>query len=793
MRLALVTDSPRPSARKTHEYVKRTVAAVEQVSGFAVEYEEIPLLLADNPGGKAPSVAQARQALPDLELRLSGWRPDAIVTCGASPIVALTPGARKAPQVRKEHGRMRWHDAGYGLVPLTPALDPYQVVRHGDLHRDFANVLYKAVTQRAPMPRMDVELHVCSSVAELEAALGLLEGATVVGVDVETTGLSAYRDELLAVGLGAVYDDSSGVAVVADRRLLKLVPDALWDAVWRRSRRSVGHNFKFDMQFLAQVVGMPPREALIGDTLLLAHLVDERPSRPTSRARGSGLKDLVAQRYDYEYGFDFEDFYGTDESERDYDSLHAYLGDDVVYTARLWHDLVAEADAESPRLLECHDRVLAPAARVIAGCELRGAPLDLDWVRETIASLERRIERRTRVLEATVPAVTLSVTNLQSSEQIADLVCGEWGWTPDIRKHGRVVEDDRSVDKEHLEAAVAKYEHVPGHERRARWVRSLLRLRKDARAVTTYQKSLLDRADDDGRVRASFLLHGTATGRLSSSGPNLQNVPAVKRVGADTVRPMRRAFRPGPGRLWCDVDYSQLELRVAAAISGDTAFGDVFRSGRDIHREIASSIFAKPPDRIDPAERFMAKAVSFGIIYGRSPEALAGGAEMEYAKRELGMKPWTSAQAAVFINKFLSSYPQLHQWMTDEYMAAPARGYVESPFGRRRRFPLYPSSRSELGSVQRQAVNTPVQSAASDVCLTAMTRLSDRFEDQPDLDAAVLFSVHDSICIECPETSVAEVERIAREVMEIEFMGVPLTVDFSPGPDWATSGGWSGR
>ena len=250
---------------------------------------------------------------------------------------------------------------------------------------------------------------------------------------------------------------------------------------------------------------------------------------------------------------------------------------------------------------------------------------------------------------------------------------------------------------------------------------------------------------------------------------------------------MREAFQVGKGRQWVEVDYSQLELRVAAGLSQDPDFMAVFQQKRDVHMEVACAIFSKPPEDIAKAERFLAKAVSFGIIYGRGPKALATGAEMAYAQQKLGMKPWTEDQAAVFIKKFLRSYPRLNEWIEELHETVPAQGYVETPYGRRRRFPLTPKSRGELGSIQRQAVNTPVQSVASDICLEAMVRIQDRIAADG-LDAQVLFPVHDSICIEVGDDSFADLHRVCVEEMEMEFMGVPLKVDFEWGSDWAHTG-----
>ena len=781
-------------------YASRTIEAcataanvrdLELKSFFAIDH---PL-----PGGKPPSIAEIRAERDRLAEELYYQQPDAVLSIGAPSLNAMDFHGEKALAISKERGRMRYAAMDYPL-PWVPTISNVAVAIHSDLHRDFVNDVFKVLSQSEPIPPMRIDTLVPQSLNQLEDALALLDEASVVGIDVETTGLSPYRDGLMAVGFGAVYDEDEGLAVVVSGELLEdpAIDDILWDAVWRRTRRAVGHNFKFDMQFMKPFIDWAPDGALIGDTLLMAHLLDERPNRPTSRVRGLGLKDLVAVRYDHQYGFDFKDFYeatmNAEEGEGDeefqervallYDDMHAYLAQDVCYTARLWHDL-SETEAESADMLKVHDRLLMPVSRTIAKLELGGAPVDVPWIKDTVSMFDSRIARRKEALERQIALLAPSRVdvNITTPAQIANIMYDDWKMTPDVRKHGRSLSGDRSTDKDHIKAAVAKYLGTE-LDREAKWLRSLQKLRREIRQRTTYQKSLLDRVDDDGRVRPSFLIHGTSTGRLSATGPAIQTIPAVNRDDSLQFRPMRRAFRPRGSRKWVEVDYSQLELRVAAGISGDKEFADVFRSGRDVHRELASSIFSKEPDQISDGERFLAKAVAFGIIYGRGGEALATGAEMRYAEQKLGMKPWTPEQATTFIKKFRRDYPVLDGWMNTMYAEAPKRGYVESPFGRRRRFPLYPKSNGELGSIQRQAVNTPVQSAASDICLEAMVEIQRRLETE-NIDATVLFPVHDSICLEVHEDDVGDLEALCRAVMEKEFMGVPLTVDFEVGPTWA--------
>lgn len=669
-----------------------------------------------------------------------------------------------------------------------------------------------------------VEIVVPRSLDALRGALAPLESAKTVACDVETTGVRPYAERLLSVGVGARYDDGGAYVVIVPYELVRdplpEVLDLTWDVVFRKSRRTVFQNGKFDTQFLARWFGEPvSQDAFLGDTLLLAYLLDERPRK--DRIGSLGLKEQSGYRYDQpDYHWDWEKFYAAMEHDgvhplrtrhdasscrwphpdpewqTDWDGLYRYQSLDVYFTLRWWEDLVSEAQAESPRIMECLDAVVMPASKALAACEHAGAPLDFDWVHRFSAWLSRRIERRSRALTEVAGRIGGAGVNVGSPAQVADLMYDAWEMKPDMRRRKRttsgLVTEDRSTDREHLEAASLKYMQsgTDVQRRGARWLRTLLRWRMDVKMMSTYSETLVARADSDHRVRASFLIHGTSTGRISSSGPNLQNIPAVsivgdsyveRRSGKPTKWPARRAFAPRPGYLWVEADYSQLELRVAAALSGDESFTRVFVERRDIHLEVASTMFSKPPELVTKPERFLAKAVDFGILYGRTARAIVNGAEMDFLERELHGARWDEPTAQAFINKFLRGFPQLRDWIRETGEQALIDHYVETPFGRRRRFPFTPRNKYERMAIMRQAVNTPVQSAASDLCLMAMSRIIPRLAE----GATMLFPVHDSVCLEVREDLLEETTRVLREEMEVVFMGVPLEVDVESGPSWA--------
>jgi len=408
MKLALVFDAPKSSgiyAGVAGTYLSRTLAACATAAGIdAPDMAEFYAVSEVQPGGKAPPIDKVRKEIGRLVGELQEWMPDRVLSFGAGALNALTAlntvdGKVPMVVISKERGRMRWLDIGDETggvqVPWLPTINHTAVMRSPDLHRDLTADIYKVLTQAEPLPKMEITLFLPETPEDVQAIVWGLKKFPVLSIDVETTGLSPYRDSMLAVGIGGMALDGSGlgIAVVLTKEVLEDPANlaALDAELWRKDRRVVGHNLKFDHQFLARATGAwIPDNAPIGDTLLLSYLLDERPNRPTSRVRGLGLKDAVATRYDRQYGFEFASFYDQPEEERDWDALYDYLAEDVCYTARLWRDLEAEADDTT---MKAHDELLMPISRAIARCEYVGAAVDVDWVAETIDAFERRIAR----------------------------------------------------------------------------------------------------------------------------------------------------------------------------------------------------------------------------------------------------------------------------------------------------------------------------------------------------------------------------------------------------------------
>lgn len=287
---------------------------------------------------------------------------------------------------------------------------------------------------------------------------------------------------------------------------------------------------------------------------------------------------------------------------------------------------------------------------------------------------------------------------------------------------------------------------------------------------STYADGLLKVIDPDGRIRTRFQMTVTATGRLSSTEPNLQNIPVRKKQGAQ----IRRMFVAPAGMVLVDADYSQIELRLLAHISGDKTMQEAFLSGEDFHAVTASHVFSVPLEEVTPAMRSSAKAVNFGIVYGISAFSLA---------QDIGVSQW---EAKEYMDAYMEKYHGVRDYMKAIVEKAKEDGYVSTLYGRRRYLPELKSSNFNLRSFgERVALNMPIQGTAADVIKIAMVNVYRRLKAEK-LRARLILQVHDELIVECPEQERETVERLLKEEMErAASLTVPLTAEVSSGKSWA--------
>ena len=325
---------------------------------------------------------------------------------------------------------------------------------------------------------------------------------------------------------------------------------------------------------------------------------------------------------------------------------------------------------------------------------------------------------------------------------------------------GKKTKTGWSTNADVLEKLVGKHEIVG----------EILDYRMLTKLKSTYAEGLLKVIAPDGRIHTSFQMTVTATGRLSSTEPNLQNIPIRKTLGAQ----IRRMFVAAPGNVLVDADYSQIELRLLAHISGDETMREAFLSGEDFHAVTASKVFNVPLAEVTPTLRSRAKAVNFGIVYGISAFSLA---------QDIHVRPY---EAKEYMEAYLEKYHGVRDYMKRVVEQAKADGYVSTLYGRRRDLPELKSSNFNMRSFgERVALNMPIQGTAADVIKLAMVHVADRLRAEG-LKARLILQVHDELIAECPEEETERVKSILREEMEgaVNF-SVPLTCEAKAGRSWA--------
>ncbi|MDR2752931.1 MAG: DNA polymerase I, partial [Oscillospiraceae bacterium] len=394
-----------------------------------------------------------------------------------------------------------------------------------------------------------------------------------------------------------------------------------------------------------------------------------------------------------------------------------------------------------------------PLAKVLAQMELSGFAVDAAQIARFGAALDDRLQGLTKE----ITTLAGQSFNLNSPKQLGEVLFGKLGLRPPKK-----TKTGYSTNAETLEALRDDHPIIA----------PILEYRTLIKLKSTYCDSLIKQIEPDGRIHSRLNQTETRTGRISSSEPNLQNIPIRTPLG----RQLRDCFVAAPGCLLVDADYSQIELRVMAAMAREETMLRAFRDGVDIHTLTASQVFDLPPQLVLPEMRNRAKAVNFGIIYGIGAFSLA---------KDIGV---SFREAETYINAYFAHYPQIRAFRAERIAQAKANGYAETLFGRRRALTELTSSQRSLREFgERAAVNMPVQGTAADIIKIAMVRVAQRLEREG-LQARLILQVHDELLVESPTAEAPAVKAILREEMEqAATLAVPLLVEVGAGLNWNTA------
>ncbi len=414
-----------------------------------------------------------------------------------------------------------------------------------------------------------------------------------------------------------------------------------------------------------------------------------------------------------------------------------------------------EAELTKTGQKKLFDEIEMPLARVLADMESYGFLVDSDGLKE----LSNELEERIGVIEKEIYGLVGYEFNLNSPKQLGVALFERLG-LPAKKK----TKSGYSTGAEVLESL--KYAHPA--------VSLLLNYRQLAKLKSTYADGLVTCVAEDGRIHSTFNQTEARTGRISSSEPNLQNIPVRTKEG----KRLRKYFIAPPGRVLCDADYSQIELRVLASIANDENMINAFSGGTDIHTATAAQVFGMPEEMITPELRSRAKAVNFGIVYGIGAFSLS---------KDIGV---TRAEADRYIKNYLASYPSVAAYMENTIEQAKKTGYVTTYYGRRRYLPELSNSNGNLRAFgERVARNAPIQGTAADIIKIAMIRVYERLKaEQP--DARLILQVHDELIVECNEENAEKVCGMLEYEMEnAAKLAVKLTAEAHHGKNWLEAKG----
>ena len=520
--------------------------------------------------------------------------------------------------------------------------------------------------------------------------------------------------------------------------------NTLLTALFSADIKKVSHNVKDLMRTLLEN-GLPA-EGFLFDTALAAYLLD-------------------ATAGSYDLGRLFVTYFNQElpkpvHLEKDAFSL---LGDTAAARASL-DSYAAAVDALyetlAPKLREKNlwdlfEKAELPLCAVLADMEIAGCRVDA----AALSSFGEALAERAARLEQEIYDLAGEEFNINSPKQLGVILFDKLGLP-----HGKKTKTGWSTNADVLEKL--RYE--------APIVEKVLEYRQYAKLKSTYADGLLKAMDADGRVRTSFQMTVTATGRLSSTEPNLQNIPTRTDLGSE----IRRMFVPAEGCVLVDADYSQIELRLLAHISADAGMQAAFRSGGDFHAETAAKVFHVAREDVTPEMRRQAKAVNFGIVYGISAFSLS---------QDIGV---TVAEAKAYMDAYFATFPGVRRYMDAVVEQAEQNGYVETLFHRRRDLPELTSSNHNLRAFgQRVALNMPIQGTAADIMKLAMIAVWRRLRaEQP--AARLVLQVHDELIVECPEADAQAVAALLEEEMEhVAELSVPLTAEAHWGKNWLEAKG----
>lgn len=592
----------------------------------------------------------------------------------------------------------------------------------------------------------------------LQKWVSMAQEAGVCAVDTETDGLDPLAANMLGFSLATAPGKACYVPVRHEGTLEALTGEQL-DATQAlellrplledKSVLKVFQNAKFDLLVLDHAGIDHTSIAPVDDTMLISY-------SQSAGLHGQGMDELSALHLNHT-PITYDSVTGTGRNRIPFakvpvEKATTYAAEDADVTLRLWH--VLHPTLRTNKALALYEQVERPLVQVLATMEKNGIAVD----RAELTRLSADFESRMKNMEQGIYAAAGREFNIASPRQLGEILFDEMGLKGGKRGKAGAWSTDSSVLQDLADQ---------GHDLPVR----VLEWRQLAKLKSTYTDALLKLTSKESRVHTSFQMAITTTGRLSSSDPNLQNIPVRTEEGTR----IRQAFVAPAGRKLISADYSQIELRLLADVANIPTLREAFELGQDIHARTASEVFNIPLEGMDALTRRRAKAINFGIIYGISAFGLG---------KQLGIP---AGEAKSYIDAYFARYPGIRDYMEQVKAEARANGYVMTPFGRRCYVPgIHEKSAVRRQYAERQAINAPLQGGAADIIKRAMVRLPEALKATGLDSARMLLQVHDELLFEVDAEQASAVAQKAKAIMEAAAqLKVPLVVETGIAQNWA--------
>jgi len=624
--------------------------------------------------------------------------------------------------------------------------------------------VHEAPVDLEPDPPCDHDAYeTVTDVATLERWIAEAVHQGHVAIDTETTGVDATRADLVGVSMALAPNKAcyiplghGGTDMFAEKpvqidravALAKLKPLLEDPAVLK-----IGHNLKYDMIVLSRCgIDVAPYD----DTIVMSFDLD-------AGLHGHGMDELAATHLSHSC-IAYKDVVGTGKNQLgfgqvDLKAATRYAAEDADVTLRLWRRFKPRLPYESvTRVYEMVDR---PLVSVIAGMERAGVKVDAG----ALARLSTEFSHQIAALEEEIHGIAGFKFTIGSPKQLGDVLFENMG----IKGGRKGKSGVYSTDVNEMER-IAADKDSPGREMAIK----VLDWRQLTKLKSTYTDALQAQINPEtGRVHTSYSLTGAQTGRLSSTDPNLQNIP----IRTETGRQIRDAFVAEPGNVILAADYSQIELRLAAHIADVPALREAFERGDDIHNMTAMELFGE----VNRDTRGRAKTINFAILYGISRWGLAGRLDV------------TPDEAQAMINRYFERFPGINRYIADTLTSAKEKGYTTTLFGRKTHFPrIRASNPNERAGSERAAINAPIQGTSADIIKRAMARMGPALREAGLPGVRMLMQVHDELVFELPAGDVEKARPVIERVMATAAepaikLSVPLAVEIGVGPSWGAA------